>query len=55
MDSVCYSCVYRMYTPAHISADPSDDYPEEDWCEEDSSNFQTRDGCYQYEPRSEEY
>lgn len=47
--SVCENCKFRCYTPAKTNAPPEDCYPAEEWCEEDSDNFMTDDGCYKYE------
>lgn len=51
IDSVCNECVSRCYIPERIAIDPADSYPAEEWCEEDSNNFQTEDGCYRFSRR----
>jgi len=48
-NSCCIHCVHAHYIPAKTNADPDDCYPAEDWCEEDSENYGTEDGCRWYE------
>lgn len=52
-ETVCESCANCRYIPAKTNAPPEDCYPAEEWCEEDSENFGTADGCYHYEERCE--
>ena len=52
-ETVCSSCAFCRYTPAKTNAPPEDCYPAEEWCDEDSENFGTSDGCYHYEERYE--
>ena len=48
-NSCCLECIHAKYTPAKTNAPPEDCYPAEDWCEEDSDNYGTEDGCRYYE------
>lgn len=52
-DSCCYECVHCKYLPAKINCEADDAYPAEDWCEEDSDNYGTTDGCRYFEQRSD--
>lgn len=54
IDSICNECVSRRYIPERIAIDPADSYPAEEWCEEDSDNFGTEDGCFRFERRRED-
>lgn len=47
--SACMTCKNRHYEAARITADPYYSSPEEEWCEEDSDNFGSEDGCKYYE------
>lgn len=49
-DSCCLECLHCRYIPAKIAIDPADSYPSEDWCEEESENYGTKDGCRWFEP-----
>ena len=44
-NSCCQECIHAKYLPAKINAPAEDCYPAEDWCEEDSENSGTHDGC----------
>ena len=48
-DSCCDDCIHNMYIPAKTNAPAEDCYPAEAWCEEDSDNYGTKDGCKYYE------
>lgn len=48
-NSCCLHCIHAHYIPAKINAPAEDCYPAEDWCEEDSDNYGTEDGCRWYE------
>lgn len=52
-ESCCDMCVHCKRLPAKINAPPEDCYPAEDWCEEDSENYGTRDGCRRFIERNE--
>ena len=52
-ESCCYHCIHYKYLPAKTNAPAEDSYPAEDWCEEDSDNFGTEDGCRNYEEGEE--
>jgi hypothetical protein len=52
-ETVCESCANCRYIPGRTNAPPEDCYPPEEYCEEDSDNFGTTDGCYRYEERCE--
>ena len=49
MSSVCLDCVNYCHVAAKIHIDPYFDEPPETWCEENSENFLTDDGCWLYE------
>lgn len=51
--SCCDECVHCKRLPAKINADPEDCYPAEDWCDEDSENYGTPDGCRYFEERTD--
>lgn len=46
--SICYSCKFCKYIPANKGNIPDNWSPEESWCEIESDNFETEDGCYNY-------
>lgn len=49
MNTICYSCIYCTKVEPHLNR-PMEDCDDGDcWCDKDSENFQTEDGCYQYE------
>lgn len=41
--SICCECRWSKYIAQ------SYDSPAEDWCEQESENYGTQDGCYHYE------
>lgn len=47
--SICQNCRYCINHSARCGIDPYYDDPPELYCEEDSENFCTEDGCYRYE------
>lgn len=54
--SWCEECRHCIVIPAKITVDPYDSSPEEIYCEEDSENFFTLDGCRHFEyPPEDEY
>ena len=54
-NSCCLQCIHRQYIPAKTNAPAEDCYPAEDWCEEDSDNYGTEDGCKYFEQIREEW
>lgn len=54
-NTCCVKCIYYRHIDGVTNADPDDCYPPEEWCEEDSDNFGTEDGCRNYEERLDEW
>lgn len=53
-NSCCLECIHAQHIPAKLYP-PDDASPAEDWCEEDSDNYGTEDGCRYYEWNGGEY
>lgn len=51
MDSVCINCKWYIHEEARITIDPYYSSPEEEYCDNNSENFLTEDGCYMYEEK----
>lgn len=53
-ESICDDCIYRVYIKGKTNGPPEDCYPDEEYCEEESENFQTEDGCYRFQESDRE-
>ena len=49
MDSKCYECLHRIFIRGRSYGAMEDCYPDEEYCEEESENFLTEDGCWRWE------
>ena len=51
MESICYHCIFYGYDRGCLRGPMEVCYPPEDWCEAQSENFFTEDGCCRFEER----
>ena len=51
LESICYRCIYYGCDKGCLSGPMEECYPPENWCEAQSENFLTEEGCYRYEEK----
>lgn len=51
MESICYRCIFYGCDKGCLSGPMEECYPPENWCEAQSENFLTEEGCYKYEEK----
>ena len=47
--SACDECLHRIFIKGRYYGPPEDCYPDDEYCDEDSDNFMTEDGCWRWE------